>query len=122
MTEPTIPPETAAVLRTYDSDPQYEWDRMDRHRMEFATTFRALETWLPPPPARLLDCGGGPGRYAVELARRGYRVTLFDLSAGNLALARVKAAEAGVAAGGDPAGHARSTCRAMPTVSSTRCC
>ena len=47
-----------------------------------------------PPPARVLDCGGGPGRYAVELARWGYDVTLFDLSAGNLALAREKAAEA----------------------------
>jgi S-adenosylmethionine-dependent methyltransferase len=97
MTGPINPPETAAVLRTYDSAPQYEWERMDRHRMEFAISFRALETWLPPPPARLLDCGGGPGRYAVELARRGYRVTLFDLSEGNLALARLKAAEAGVA-------------------------
>jgi len=50
----------------------------------------------PASAARLLDCGGGPGRYAVELARRGYRVTLFDLSEGNLALAREKAAEAGV--------------------------
>ena len=45
----------------------------------------------------ILDCGGGPGRYAIELARQGYEVVLFDLSAGNLALAREKAAEAGVA-------------------------
>ena len=45
----------------------------------------------------MLDCGGGPGRYAIELARQGYEVVLFDLSAGNLALAREKAAEAGVA-------------------------
>ena len=45
----------------------------------------------------MLDCGGGPGRYAIELARQGYEVTLFDLSAGNLAVAREKAAEAGVA-------------------------
>lgn len=97
MTTTPGPPETHAVMRIYDSDPETEWNRLDRHRMEFATTLRALETWLPPPPARLLDCGGGPGRYAVELARRGYRVTLFDLSEGNLALARAKAAEAGVA-------------------------
>jgi ubiquinone/menaquinone biosynthesis C-methylase UbiE len=90
------PPETAAVLRHYDSDPEHEWTRMDRHRMEFATTLRALREWLPPPPARVLDCGGGPGRYAIELVRLGYRVTLFDLSEGNLALARMKLAEAGV--------------------------
>ena len=49
-----------------------------------------------PPPARVLDCGGGPGRYAIELARRGYEVILFDLSAGCLRLAQEKAAEAGV--------------------------
>lgn len=96
MTDHQPPPETAAVRRNYDSDPLREWERMDRHRIEYAMTLRALETWLPPPPARLLDCGGGPGRYAIELVRRGYRVTLFDLSEGNLRLARQKAAEAGV--------------------------
>jgi S-adenosylmethionine-dependent methyltransferase len=86
----------AAVEQMYDADPQREWDRMDRHRTEFAVTLTALVEHLPPPPAHILDCGGGPGRYAIELARRGYRVTLFDLSAGNLALARQKAGEAGV--------------------------
>jgi len=45
---------------------------------------------------RILDIGCGTGRHAVELARRGYRVTGFDLSEGQLRLARVKAAEAGV--------------------------
>ena len=57
---------------------------------------RALAQALPPPPARVLDCGGGPGRYAIELAQQGYAVTLFDLSPGNLALARTQAAAAGV--------------------------
>jgi hypothetical protein len=33
---------------------------------------------LPPPPAQLLDVGGGPGTYAAALARRGYRVHLVD--------------------------------------------
>lgn len=94
-TQPT--PLTAAVQRLYDSDPAREWLRMDRHRTEFALTRRALCEYLPAPPARILDCGGGPGRYAVELARQGYQVVLFDLSAGNLALAQEKAAEAGVA-------------------------
>ena len=45
---------------------------------------------------RILDIGCGTGRHAVELARRGYRVTGFDLSEGQLRLAREKAAEAGV--------------------------
>jgi S-adenosylmethionine-dependent methyltransferase len=92
----TTPDVSEAVARIYDSDPEREWARMDRHRTEFSVTLRALREHLPPPPARVLDCGGGPGRYAVELARLGYAVTLFDLSAGNLALAQEKAAASGV--------------------------
>jgi ubiquinone/menaquinone biosynthesis C-methylase UbiE len=83
------------VERAYDADPQREWARLERHRTEFAVTLRALHEHLPPPPARVLDCGGGPGRYASELARLGYEVTIFDLSAACLRLAQEKAAEAG---------------------------
>jgi S-adenosylmethionine-dependent methyltransferase len=84
------------IASYYDHQPEHEWERMDRHRTEFALSLRALERYLPPPPARVLDCGGGPGRYALELARRGFQVTLFDLSAGNLHLAKEKALAAGV--------------------------
>lgn len=45
---------------------------------------------------RILDIACGTGRHAVELAKRGYRVTGFDLSEGQLRLAREKAAAAGV--------------------------
>jgi 2-polyprenyl-3-methyl-5-hydroxy-6-metoxy-1,4-benzoquinol methylase len=45
---------------------------------------------------RILDIGCGTGRHAIELARRGYRVTGFDLSEGQLRRARQKAAAAGV--------------------------
>jgi ubiquinone/menaquinone biosynthesis C-methylase UbiE len=84
------------IERYYDQQSEIEWERMDRHRTEFAVTLRAMADHLPPPPARVLDCGGGPGRYSIELARQGYEVTLFDLSAGNLVFAEDKAAEAGV--------------------------
>lgn len=47
--------------------------------------------------ARILDIGCGTGRHAIELARRGYRVTGFDLSEGQIRLAREKTAAAGVA-------------------------
>jgi S-adenosylmethionine-dependent methyltransferase len=85
-----------AIARFYDENAVYEWQRLERHRTEYAVTLRALHEHLPPPPARLLDVGGGPGRYAIELARQGYEVTLLDLSEVALELARSQAREAGV--------------------------
>jgi ubiquinone/menaquinone biosynthesis C-methylase UbiE len=46
--------------------------------LELARTQLLLERYLPPPPAAIADVGGGPGRYAVWLAARGYRVHLVD--------------------------------------------
>jgi cyclopropane fatty-acyl-phospholipid synthase-like methyltransferase len=48
------------------------------------------------PGSRVLDVGCGTGRHAVELAKRGYRVTGVDISPGMLAEARKTAEEAGV--------------------------
>lgn len=48
------------------------------------------------PGMRVLDVGCGTGRHAVELARRGYRMTGVDISSGMLAEARIAAVGAGV--------------------------
>jgi SAM-dependent methyltransferase len=48
------------------------------------------------PPAAMLDVGCGTGRHAVELARRGFRVTGVDISPGMLAQAHERAEAAGV--------------------------
>lgn len=84
------------VEQMYDADSEREWQRLERHRTEFGVTLRALAEYLPPAPAKILDIGGGPGRYAIELTKQGYAVSLLDLSQNNLALARQKAAGAGV--------------------------
>ena len=55
-----------------------------------------LEELDLPPGSAILDMGCGTGRHSVELARRGYRMTGVDLSAGMLAEARKAAQAAGV--------------------------
>src|SRR5207244_9616974 len=47
-------------------------------RIEFARTKELLQRVLGPPPADVLDVGGGPGAYAAWLAGLGYRVHLVD--------------------------------------------
>jgi ubiquinone/menaquinone biosynthesis C-methylase UbiE len=46
--------------------------------LEFLRTQALLERYLPAPPSEIIDVGGGPGRYAIWLAERGYRVHLVD--------------------------------------------
>lgn len=60
--------------------------------LEFTRSLELLGRLLPPPPARLLDVGGGPGAYAAALARRGYQVHLLDLVPLHVAQARAGAA------------------------------
>jgi ubiquinone/menaquinone biosynthesis C-methylase UbiE len=58
-----------------------EEDRLtegETSRIEFARTKELLEQFLPPAPAKVLDVGGGPGRYASWLAERGYDVDMID--------------------------------------------
>lgn len=55
-----------------------------------------LEELSMQPGGSVLDVGCGTGRHAIELARRGYRVTGLDLSTGMLAWAAEAARRAGV--------------------------
>jgi SAM-dependent methyltransferase len=61
--------------------------------VEFISTDLALPTH-----ARILDLCCGPGRYAVELAHRGYDVVCLDINEQYIALARQLAAREGVQA------------------------
>lgn len=49
--------------------------------------------FLPRPPQRVLDLGGGIGRFAIPLAAAGYDVTLYDISDKMLAAAQKIAEE-----------------------------
>ncbi|HEY3119532.1 MAG TPA: class I SAM-dependent methyltransferase, partial [Vicinamibacteria bacterium] len=73
----------------YSSFGRREWMRLDSAEgtIEFATNCHYISTHLPV-HARVLDIGGGPGRYALWLAERGHRVVLADVSPALLAIAR----------------------------------
>ena len=91
--------ETEMVKSLYSRDVDHEWNRLaqdDFHRLEWDTTWRFLREYLPE-TGLVLDAGGGPGRYTIELARQGYDVVLLDLVAGNLERAREEIEKAGVA-------------------------
>ncbi len=75
-----------------------EWRRLARNAyraLEYDTTLRSLGQHLPA-RGRVLDAGGGPGRYTIELARQGYDVDLVDLSPAQLHVARREIRRAGV--------------------------
>lgn len=75
-----------------------EWRRLRRdpyHQIEFLVTRHFLEKYLPK-RGLVLDAGGGPGRYTIELAKRGYNIVLLDLAPEMLKLAKKKIKRAGV--------------------------
>ncbi|MFB6151564.1 MAG: methyltransferase domain-containing protein [Haloarculaceae archaeon] len=81
----------------YDEHADEEWDRLTdtlHGRLEWEGTVERLDRHLPE-TGRVLDAGGGAGRYAVWLAERGYDVTLVDPSEGQRRTAREKVAERG---------------------------
>lgn len=87
--------DTAIIQAYYNANAELEWRRLDEHPFEFLLSTHMMERYIHPGD-RILDIGGGPGRYAIHFARRGCEVTLVDLSEENVRLAQAKAAEAGV--------------------------
>ena len=71
------------IAALYDQGVEYEDARLERHQLEYDLTWRYLTRYLPP-SGSILEIGAGPGRYTLELCRRGYAVTAVDLSAAQL--------------------------------------
>jgi 2-polyprenyl-3-methyl-5-hydroxy-6-metoxy-1,4-benzoquinol methylase len=71
---PEVDPEIAGFYALgHEAKRLWTWGRLERLRTE-----ELLARFLPAAPATVLDVGGGPGAYAVWLARRGYAVHLVD--------------------------------------------
>jgi ubiquinone/menaquinone biosynthesis C-methylase UbiE len=76
-----------------------EWERLAREddgALEFAVNKSWIARHLPSPGARVLDLGGGPGRYSIWLAELGFRTTLADLSPDLLGIAREQSKTASI--------------------------
>ena len=65
-------------------------------KVELARTCEIVERHLPPAPAVVADVGGGPGRYSLWLAERGYTVHHRDLVALHLEQLAAAAADRGL--------------------------
>ncbi|MFC9916279.1 class I SAM-dependent methyltransferase [Streptomyces sp. NPDC127197] len=77
MTSPEVAPE---IVRFY-SETIDEADRLTTTadgRLEMVRTQELLRRYLPPPPALVLDVGGGPGAHARWLVQDGYTVHVVD--------------------------------------------
>jgi S-adenosylmethionine-dependent methyltransferase len=83
------------VRKFYDETVNYEWERLDRHKVEYELTKRYLNRYIKPND-KVLDLGGGPGKYSLFLAELGCEVTLADLSQKNVDFGLNKAEELGL--------------------------
>lgn len=83
------------VEKFYD-EKYHEWERLQRHRIEFDITKRYLDEYIVGENLDIFDIGGGPGRYSIYLAEKGHKVTLLDLSKRNIEVAKEKSAERGI--------------------------
>ena len=89
---------TERVKSFYTDHVRQEWRRLDKDaysRLEFETTLHYLDKYLPE-QGLVLDAGGGPGRYTLALARRGYDMVLLDFTPANLDFARRRIRRAGL--------------------------
>lgn len=82
----------------YDEIGIDEWERLEQNpvsRLEYDRTVSMLDAHLPQ-EGRVLDAGGGPGRYSIWLAEHGFEVEHMDMSSEQVQIAREKAEEHGV--------------------------
>jgi ubiquinone/menaquinone biosynthesis C-methylase UbiE len=91
MAEQT-PAERAAGFYERSADEEDRLVASARGQLEFVRTQELLLSHLPPAPARVLDVGGGTGRYAAWLAELGYEVHLVEPTPLHLDQARRRSA------------------------------
>jgi ubiquinone/menaquinone biosynthesis C-methylase UbiE len=79
MSDSTVAESGSPLAAHYSTG--YEEERLGTGagKLERIRTEEIIGRYLPPPPATIMDVGGGPGAYAAWLASRGYDVRLLDV-------------------------------------------
>ncbi|CAM4001348.1 class I SAM-dependent methyltransferase [Lederbergia lenta] len=72
-----------------------EWGRLDREPIEFQVNWHYIKKYMPRIGC-VLDNGAGPGKYSMQLAKEGYKVTLTDLTPKLVEIAKIKVIEFGL--------------------------
>lgn len=85
----------SSVTDYYNANVETEWKRLTLPlcAIEFASTLNLIARYFPP-QGHVVDIGCGPGRYALELRRRGYSITLVEPAEKELAFAEEQFAQA----------------------------
>lgn len=69
-----------------------EWGRLDREPIEFQVNWHYIKKYMPE-TGYILDNGAGPGKYSMELAKEGHKITLTDITPRLVQIAKDKAEE-----------------------------
>src|SRR5579864_4315670 len=69
---------TRQIIQHYAEADEFARLRTGWFQLEQARTQELILRHLPPPPATVIDAGGGAGAFACWLAARGYQVQLID--------------------------------------------
>jgi ubiquinone/menaquinone biosynthesis C-methylase UbiE len=86
------------VKKFYNKYGIKEWNRLEENnysKINFLLHMHFIEKFLYK-GMKILDAGCGAGRFSIEFAKRGCKVTLFDISDEQLKIAKEKIDEAGV--------------------------
>ena len=87
------------VREYYDSNAEMEWERLNNPYsiVEYKSTLFLIDKYFSN-GGTIIDIGSGPGRYSIELLKRGYEVDLLDISQEELNIAKNKIEKLGLKA------------------------
>jgi SAM-dependent methyltransferase len=90
--------ETDAVVSHYEIIREERRITQGLGQLELLRTQEIVRRFLPPPPASILDVGGGPGVHAAWLATDGYQPHVVDLTSRHVAIVEAELGVRGVTA------------------------